>query len=186
MQLKIITILIIALSHTTTTWSQTDTIFIRYDKNGTDEILQYQTDTFVFNVPKSSTPLVGTTILPWTTNQQVAKGYGLYLQSVRISECLNNGRELPGDEEIIAITETDSSLIIETKIIGNCCHDFLCDVQVVEDSIVNLISYSYGTTYCACACCFGLTYEFSLMKIEEYEKLKYFMIAGNRKTLRKK
>ena len=125
--------------------------------------------------------LSGTTVLPWTKNQQIAKGYGLYLETVKINECDKSGR-LPETEEVVSIQETDSTLVIQAKIIGNCCHDFLCDIEIVEEQVINLIYYGYGNTYCSCTCCYGITYEFSTMKIKEFEKLKTIMINGEEKT----
>ena len=59
-------------------------------------------------------------------------------------------------------------------------------MQIVNDSIVNLIQYGYGATYCACICCFGLTYEFSLMReFSEFDRLKKVMINGDERTLKK-
>ena len=129
--------------------------------------------------------LSGTTILPSTINQQIAKGYGLYLKSVKITEC-DNESEPTGIEEVNEIIETDSTLIIKTKINGNCCHDFLCDINIINDNTINLIHHGYGESYCSCNCCFGLTYEFSTMRIDNYEKIKLVMINGKKNTLKEK
>ncbi|WP_397362379.1 hypothetical protein [Olleya sp. R77988] len=129
--------------------------------------------------------LSGTTILPSTINQQIAKGYGLYLKSVKITEC-DNESEPTGIEEVIEIIETDSTLIIKTKINGNCCHDFLCDINIINDNTINLIHHGYGESYCSCNCCFGLTYEFSTMRIDNYQKIKFVMINGKKNTLKEK
>lgn len=165
--------------------AQSDTIFVRYDKNQFDTLLKYEVDTFIYKTPKASLPLVGTTILPWTSNQQIAKGYGLFLKSVHIGQCEHTERP-PLQDEVLEIIETDSSLVIRAKIIGNCCHDFLCDVQIVDSHTINLVQYGYGNTYCACFCCFGLSYEFLIEQFEEYHKLEYVMLNGDSKTLKKK
>lgn len=173
---------IFLLSQALMTFGQSDTIFLRYDANLYNEEQMYEVDTFVFSTPQSSIALVGTTVIPGTTNQQIAKGYGLYLDAVNIGTC-DQSEEALRDEEVSLITETDSSLIISAKIIGNCCHDFLCDVQIVDETTINLIYQSYGQSYCACVCCYGLTYEFSLMKFKNYDSLEFVTLNGYNKTL---
>lgn len=166
--------------------AQEDTVFIRHNKNQFGgEKIEYTTDTIVFETPLARSILYGTTIMPWTANQQYAKGYGLYLKEVSIAPC-QQGERPPDMEEVLGISQTDTSMIVELNIIGNCCHAFLCDIQVVNDSVIDLIHYGYGATYCACYCCFGLTYEFSLLReYSEFDKLKYVMINGDERTLKR-
>lgn len=167
------------------TWGQADTVFIRYDNNQFGEAkVEYKTDTLIFEIPTARAVLHGTTVLPWTGNQQNAKGYGLYLDKVEIAPC-QQGERPKEEEEVLSVSQTDTTLTIQLNILGNCCHSFLCDIQIVNDSIVNLIQYGYGGSYCACICCFGLTYEFTLMReYSEFEKLKKIMINGDERTLR--
>lgn len=129
--------------------------------------------------------LKGTTKLPWTQNQQIAKGYGFFLDTIRIREC-DQTKAPPKHEEITSIKEDNSKLIIESNIIGNCCHEFLCDIEVINGRTLNLIHYGYGNTYCSCTCCFGLTYEITIMPYEQYEKVENVMLNGNKITLKEK
>jgi hypothetical protein len=127
--------------------------------------------------------LKGTTILPYTSNQQNAKGYGFYFEKVNLSNCQRNGLEYENriQEHVNYIIQTDSTLIIDFNFYDNCCYSFLCDISVVDESILNLIYTGYGT-YCDCDCCYGLNYRISLIKDENFSKIKYLMINGNSKT----
>lgn len=183
--MKILSTTLTFLIATSLTWGQADTVFIRYDKNQFgEEKIEYNTDTIIFETPTARAILHGTTVLPWTGNQQNAKGYGLYLDKVEITPC-QQGERPKEQEEVISVSQTDTTLTIQLNILGNCCHSFLCDIQIENDSIVNLIQYGYGATYCACICCFGLTYEFSLLReYSEFDKLKKVMINGDERTLK--
>lgn len=178
-------VLILLLLTTCLAWGQADTVFIRYDKNQFGgETIEYKTDTILFETPAARSILHGTTVLPWTANQQLAKGYGLYLDKVRIASC-RQGEKPKELEEVVSVATTGKTLIIQLNILGNCCHSFLCDVQIVNDSIVNLLHYGYGATYCSCFCCFGLTYEFSLERDStDLDRLKKVMINGDERTLK--
>ncbi|MHB1278838.1 MAG: hypothetical protein ACYC1Q_10605 [Bacteroidia bacterium] len=182
---KIAATILFSLLTTILARGQADTVFMRYDNLQFEgEKIVYTTDTFLFDSPRARTILVGTTILPWTGNQQNAKGCGLYLNKVEIAPC-RNGERPKEKEEVNLVTQSDSTLIISLSILGNCCHSFLCDVQVVNDSTINLIQYGYGASYCACTCCFGLSYEFSLLRgSSEFEKLMNVMINGDERTLK--
>ena len=182
--LKFIIIITTLILSTDLTFGQSDTVFIRYNKDSFEDIMNYKTDTIIFNTPNERQLLYGTTVLPWTGNQQIAKGFGLYLDKVSVTPC-KNGRP---DEKVRVLStfSTDSTLKITLNILGNCCHSFLCDISVVKDSLINLIHYGYGSTYCSCICCFGLTYNISLLKeFSEFNKLKWIIINGDDRTLKK-
>jgi hypothetical protein len=166
--MKILVTILTFILTTSLTWGQADTVFIKYNKDKFEEKPNYKTDTIIFDTPNARQILYGTTVLPWTLNQQIAKGYGLYLNSVSLTPCKQNDK-----------------LTIEVKYWANCCHSFLCDLEVINDMTVNLIIYGYGATYCSCSCCFGLTYNISTMTVDEFDKLKYITINGNEKTKRK-
>lgn len=164
------------------TLGQSDTVFMRYDMNIYDDTLTYSTDTIIFDSVDMEL-LYGTTILPSTGNQQYAKGYGLHFNNVIFSDC-SKGERPTGEIEILSIIESDSTIIFDCKIFGNCCHSFLCDVEIKEDSILNLIYYGYGAGYCACNCCFGLIYEFDFYKEHsDFDELKFVMINNEKQSL---
>jgi len=183
--MKKLSIVLIFISITTSVLGQldNDTVFLKYNKDIYKEKPNYNIDTIIFDTPMARQILYGTTVLPCTRNQQIAKGYGLFLNSVSITPCYENDKLL--NSEIIAIAANKGNLTIEVKYWGNCCHSFLCDLEVKNDTVLNLIIHGYGTTYCSCDCSFGLTYHISTMKFFELDKLKYIMINGEEETKNK-
>lgn len=165
-------------------YSQQDTVFVRYNQDPFEEQLSYKTDTIIFNSPFARHILQGTTVLPWTYQQQVAKYYGLYLENVTSEPCRNEGEEPQRFDEIVSISKSENKLDISVKISGNCCHSFLCDIDVVNDKTINLITHGYGS-YCACICCFGITFHFDVIENDEYAKLESVIINGKEETRRK-
>jgi len=159
-----------------------DTVFIKQDKNF-DDTLIYTIDTIIFRSGMTKHILIGTTVLPWTHNQQMAKGYGLYLDKVTKSDCQGDAYENWTPDKINSIANTDSTLIVDINITDNCCYDFLCDISVDSTATLNLIYYGYGT-YCDCDCCFGLVFHFSKINNPDYADIKSVMINGKRKTLK--
>jgi len=90
-------------------------------------------------------------------------------------------------DEIISVVETENELIVSVKISANCCHSFLGDVDVFDENTINLITHGYGS-WCACMCCFGLTFHFDTIQDSErmeYKKLEYIIINGQENTRRK-
>jgi len=166
---------------------QKDTVFIKYDLDDIPDKMHYKTDTVFFETPMRRHILKGTTVLPWTHNQQIAKNFGLSFDKVSQSDCKKqvtefSPKELPN--QFNSIINTDSELIIDINISDNCCYSFLCDIAVVNGSTINLIYYGYGT-YCDCDCCFGLTYKLSKDAIyPDLKKITSVIINGNTKTLK--
>jgi hypothetical protein len=179
---KILATILTFILTTSLTWGQADTVFIKYNKDKFEEKLNYKTDTVIFDTPNARQILYGTTVLPWTNSQQIAKNFGIVLQTVTGTDCKQSGK--PTGNEVVNIAETDTSLKIELKIFGNCCHSFLCDLEIVDDSIVNLKYYGYGATYCSCDCCYGLTYNIEKWKFDDYKLLKSVMVNGDRRTIK--
>lgn len=182
MRHRTITLLITILFSTVASAQSPDTVFIRQDHNF-DDTLIYSTDTIVFESGMRKCILLGTTILPGTSNQIMAMGYGLYLHKVAKSDCQSNADERWNPDKINAVMNTDSSLIVDINITDNCCYEFLCDISVDSLGTLNLIYYGYGT-YCSCNCCFGLTFQLEKEKGPDYSEIKAVMINGNRKTLK--
>ncbi len=98
-----------------------DTVFIRQDHNY-DDTLIYVTDTVIFESGMTKSILMGTTILPSTHNQMMARGYGLYFSKVTKSDCQRNSNEKWNPDKINSITTTDSTLTVDINIIDNCCY----------------------------------------------------------------
>ena len=160
-------------------YGQSDTVFVKYNKGWDDGLLSYETDTAVFDSHFKNRILYGTMVLPWTTNQVQAKGYGISLDSVSVEEC-KKGIE-GGEDRILSVINAADSLIVEIELVGNCCHSFLCDVIVQDGKTINLINYGYGT-YCSCVCIYHLTYYFS--KLDEALPFEDIIINNNPKTRR--
>jgi hypothetical protein len=156
-------------------------VFIKYNKDKFEEKPSYKTDTIVFDTPNARQILYGTTVLPWTSSQQMAKNFGISLLSVQSSDCKHSGK--PTLNEVVSIAETDTTLIIEINIWGNCCHSFLCDLEIVDDSTINLKYHGYGATYCSCECCYSLTFNLEKWKIHENKLLKNVMINSDKRTI---
>lgn len=162
--------------------AQQDSVFIRRSLDRFADTLEYKEDTVLLENSFSQI-LVGTMILPGRTsclNTEYEYGYGL--DSVFVTPCNITGR--PEEEiKVDFVTRTDTTLSIQCKIVENCCHEFLCEVEVLEDSILNLKYLGYGSL-CACFCCFGLNYSFTINnRVESYSKIKQVMINEDRKTL---
>lgn len=159
-----------------------DTVFVKYmDLHGDGE--NYRTDTLFTSRPTENHFLVGTMIIPNTNNQFSAYDYGLWNAQVVGSECNSHAEsDIYGPDKVVDVQMTDSTLIITCKIAANCCHDFLCDIKVSDQGVLNLLYQGYGDN-CACDCCFGLTYTFDLEDYyEEVKELKGIVINGDEKT----
>lgn len=163
--------------------AQSDTIFLKYNKDVLLKHPEYKTDTILFGGVKRHI-LMGTTVLPWTKNQQIAKSYGLFLDKVSIVE-LDCDDPALFKTQVLSVKESNDSLFICIELKGNCCHSFLCDIEILDDTTINLITHGYGT-YCDCTCPFQLTYYFSDRRDFDGRKLlKYVIINGNTKTQRR-
>ncbi len=181
-QMRNIILFILLFSSITTVWAQSDTVFIRYNKNEYDEPIEYSVDTVIFGGSNMRTILYKTMLLPNTGRQQNAKGYGLFIDSVAIMPC-ENSRERPDYiNEVNSVISTKDSFVIQIKFWGNCCHQFLCDIDITDDSTLNIITIGYGM-FCSCDCCYGLNLYFEPLHevFEDFNKLKYITINGDEK-----
>ena len=172
-------------------YGQQDTVFVRYNIADYDEPIFYKTDTILFSERAfmiDRDMLIGTRVLPWTSKQQYAKNYGLYLQNITLEPCEDNGETyFMEKDEITSIIEIGDSLNISIKVVDNCCFSFLCDVDVIDEKTINLITHGYGN-WCACLCCFTLTFHFEKIEFGEYTKyakLENIIINGQENTRRK-
>jgi len=167
-------------------WTQYDTVYIRYDTQLAFDSTNYKTDTLLFNGQMSRAVVGGTTVLPGTANQQYARLFGLDLQQVEFTPCTRERKPHLLPTTIRSIEETDSTLIIDIQLIANCCHSFLCDVEILEDSVINLLYIGYGAEYCACNCCYGIQFIFAVShdNYSDFNKLRSVMIANDPKTHR--
>jgi hypothetical protein len=161
--------------------SQSDTVFIKHMEDPLSDQSKYKTDTVVFDSFFKSKVLYGTMVLPQSVKQLTLYDSGLSLDAVSIEECNKNDFEPPSKDEILSIKESSDSLIVQILLVGNCCHSFLCDAEIVDNTTVNLITIGYGT-YCSCLCGYNLTCYFSKDGSGKYSKLKDIIIDNNSET----
>ncbi len=163
-------------------FGQKDTVFVKYGLDDQNGKVHYTTDTVYFETPMRRHILKGTDILTYTHNQQIAKNYGLYLDKVTQSDCQKDATIEFIPTKINSIINNDKEIIVDFNFSENCCYSFLCDIEIVNKSIINLIYYGYGT-YCDCDCCHGLTYKILKEDYPDLSKITSVMINGERKTL---
>ena len=164
------------------TLSAQDTVFIKKTKDWTAAYPEYETDTVIFPSGMMRNILTGTTVIPFTQNQQYAKGYGLFFEKVTKSDCSNSREEVYKEEDKINSFESnESNLTIEVKVYDNCCYDFLCDIAVDSNGTLNLIYQGYGS-HCGCECCHGLTFELSKFVHSNFGEIKALMLNGDEST----
>ena len=131
---------------------------------------------------RDSYTLKGTTVLIGSDkNMQSYHIHGYRLSNLHSSECESGGRFEEIKEDVLSVSKTDSAYNISINVLGNCTHAFLGEIEIKNDSIINLISHGYGGAS-TCLCCFGLTYTISFDQ-NSSKKVKYVMINGIRETM---
>jgi hypothetical protein len=126
--------------------------------------------------------LQGTTVLRWSSKyRQTLYKYGYYLDELNASACDNGGkREEELKDTILIAVQSDSTIAISISKVANCSDAFLGEIEIVNDSIINLVTHEYGGRS-ICSCCFGLDF---IIKTEGIHKqIRYTMIDGDRNTL---
>jgi hypothetical protein len=162
---------------------QDDTLFVRYDSHSTDSV-EYITDTLFRKTSFGPHFLFETEWITNTRDQLDARGFGLLPSTVE-SECIDKGIEA-GENKIITLIKTDSSIVANYKVATNCCFAFLCDMEIIDSTILNLKYIDYGTL-CGCTCYHHLLFEIDLEFLrDEYEinfgKLKFITLNGQLKA----
>lgn len=157
----------------------TDTIFVRADRYPMMDGQQYRTDTIVID-PNDHEFLIGTTVLRGSDLNRFAAENGYELRTVSVVPC--SGPVLnPIPNHIESIIVKENALQANLSINANCCHSFLGEITLVDDSILSFIYHGYGEV-CTCDCCFGLKYEIRKWK-SGAKPVLYAMINDDRKTL---
>jgi len=142
--------------------AQQDTILIIYPTE------PQTNDTIFINGSMDGHILFGTMALPLTSSQTALWSYsGLWLTSVKGSDCNGHDEDKMGIDKIESIWISDSSWIFST---------------LESDSIINLSYIGYGGNS-ACYCCFGLPYTFKKDNEEWFTDYKWVMINNDRRTL---
>lgn len=89
---------------------------------------------------------------------------GYILTSTNIKPCKNSGSgvEDPNDDKKLnRITFAEDSFSIHFSIVENCCSEFLCEAEIIDESTLNIIYHPFGK-HCSCNCKFELEYTFIL------------------------
>lgn len=166
------------------TFAQQDTIFVLTpDREAMEsEKVVYKTDTILQGYGFEHPYLVGTCVFP-TYGMANTWAHGLNLVKITKSDCNSHGEEAYSESaKIMNYQLTEDSLIVELKIIDNCCFEFLCFSDVDDNGILHIKYIGYGSL-CACMCCFGTTYHFGVEHEEYYEEIKGIMLEDDEKTL---
>lgn len=164
-------------------FAQQDTIFVLTpDREAMEsEKVIYKTDTILQGYGFEHPYLVGTCVFP-TYGMANTWAHGLNLVKITKSDCNSHGEEAYSEStKIMNYQLTEDSLIVELKIIDNCCFEFLCFSDVDDNGILHIKYIGYGSL-CACMCCFGTTYHFSVEHEEYYEEIKGIMLEDDEKT----
>ena len=119
-----------------------------------------------------------------------ARVYGYYFEEFSMLAC-GSGEEIDGKSKICQIESIDSTWLIKISIETNCCSSILSEIQIVEDSILNIIYHDYGII-CECECNYCMDYKicYSPTRIQQSSKylkkdlfVKYAMINWDKSTL---
>jgi len=156
-----------------------DTVFLRYRNSSGNN---YTEDTFVKNIPFGPNFLFETCWLNKKQNFQ----FGLIPDSLIVSCDARNYYDGEQTKER-GIEYSDTLLKAKIDIVANCCHSFICDFQVVKDSILNFSYSGYGSN-CGCMCKHQLEFRMQVdnsdeRKAQEFEKVRY--ISFNNEFIRK-
>lgn len=137
---------------------------------------------FSQEVEYDSYTLKGTTVLPWTEKYRTTYyQYGYILKELNPSPCEMDGRRPEELEDKIQFADqSNSTITIAISKVGNCSDAFLGEIEIINDSIINLITHGYGGRS-TCICCFGLEFVIETEGIKE--QIRYTMIDENRETL---
>lgn len=126
--------------------------------------------------------LKGTTVLPWTEKYRTTYyQHGYYLHALTPSPCEMNGkRQEELEDQIHDARQSDSTITIAISKVGNCSDAFLGEIEIINDSIINLITHGYGGRS-TCICCFGLEFVIETEGIKD--QIRHTMINGKQTTL---
>ena len=88
---------------------------------------------------------------------------GYILNAINISECDNSNTDesiYKFDKKIDSKTFTNDSFTINFKAVENCCSEFLCEAEVIDNATLNVIYNAYGS-HCSCNCLYSMSFKSS-------------------------
>ncbi len=89
---------------------------------------------------------------------------GYILTSTEVKPCENSGGGVENsnhDKKVKEITLTENGFIIDFTIVENCCSEFLCEAEIVDETTLNIIYHPFGN-HCSCNCKFEIKYTFTI------------------------
>lgn len=181
--MKVIIPIVFVLASFFVVGQRSDTLFLRYDTYQADTVT-YRTDTLFRTISFEPLFLFETAWIPNTSNQLEAIGYGIFPKKVW-AKCEGKGIE-SGQNELISLTKTDTTLTVIYRVVSNCCFSFLCDLEIVDSNTLNLKYIEYGNV-CGCTCYHSLSFELSVEDYDKeflanFQKLKFLTLNGELKT----
>lgn len=132
--------------------------------------------------------LMGNTILEGSSKNRHCSFLGFNLVDFAMLDC-GSGVSENGADTISSVKVTDSTIFVKISIEANCCSNVLADMEVVGDTILNIIYHDYGDLcVCNCSFCLDYTVKYSPRRIANVRRwypvdIKYLMINNNPKTL---
>lgn len=114
-----------------------------------------------------------TKVLENSVLNQQSKMKGYELVKLTPSTCDESLMGMPIKERIVRKIYHKDTLEIDVGFSANCCSSFLGEIQVKNDTTLNLIFKEYGME-CFCHCCFQLTYHI----VTKDQKLTSFELNG--------
>lgn len=126
--------------------------------------------------------LVGTTFLPYSNKMIGLLNQGLEPISFEILERCDQSVSVDTtmsdvNTKITAIQREANTLTIDLVINANCCHHFLGEAEISNDTL-KLFYTSYGG-FCGCTCLFKLRYVFDTTLELDYQLLQYVAVEGS-------
>ncbi|WP_046756897.1 hypothetical protein [Kordia jejudonensis] len=89
---------------------------------------------------------------------------GYVLTSAAVSSCENSGGGIENpddDKKITKITNAEDRFLIEFTVVENCCSEFLCEAEIVDETTLNILYHPFGN-HCSCECKFEMKYTFTV------------------------
>ena len=96
---------------------------------------------------------------------------GYILDSINVENCKGlklEKTDLIDSSKIKDIIFNQNSFTINLSSVENCCSNFLCEAEIIDDTL-NIIYHTYGSQ-CSCKCNFDLSYTFKYNK--GFERIK--------------
>jgi hypothetical protein len=172
----LVLMLLISLMSLGQTEPARDTLLIVIEYGNRDSVVVKEAGEGIFNY------VVGTAFIN-TANYSLCMDKGIEPQSVTKSNCDQSDEDFlkTNKTEVTYISRIENRLIIDVRLVDNCCYDFLCEAEPTATGELNLIIKGYGA-YCFCSCCFGFRLTFDIWHEQDFDLTKV-MVNNKRESL---